>query len=44
VSFKGADGTTQTQQCYVAQSDQVCEIEIKPIDDQVIEQIIGGEK
>jgi serine/threonine-protein kinase len=44
VSFKGADGTTKTQQCYVDQSEQVCEIEIKPIDNQAIEQIIGGEK
>jgi serine/threonine-protein kinase len=44
VNFKGADGTTRTQQCTVAQSDQVCEIEIKPIDDQAIERIIGGER
>ncbi len=44
VNFKGADGTAQMQQCNVAQSDQVCEIEMKPIDDHAIEEIIGGAK
>ena len=44
VSFKGADGSTQSQQCDVAQSAQVCSIELKPIDDTAIEEIIGGAK
>ncbi len=44
VGFKGPDGTTQTQQCEVAQSAQVCGIELKPIDDTAIEEIIGGAK
>jgi serine/threonine-protein kinase len=44
VSFKGSDGSTQSQQCDVAQSPQVCNIELKPIDDTAIEKIIGGAK
>jgi len=44
VGFKGPDGTTQTQQCEVAQSAQVCSIELKPIDDTAIEEIVGGAK
>ena len=44
VAFKGPDGTTQTRQCDVAQSAQVCSIELKPIDDTAIEVIIGGAK
>ena len=44
VTFKGADGSAQSQQCDVAQSAQVCNIELKPIDDKAIEEIIGGAK
>jgi serine/threonine-protein kinase len=44
VDFKGADGSTQSQQCDVEQSTQVCSVELKPIDDNAIEQIIGGAK
>jgi eukaryotic-like serine/threonine-protein kinase len=44
VSFKGPDGSTQNQECDVDQSAQVCSIELKPIDDNAIEQIVGGAK
>jgi serine/threonine-protein kinase len=44
VSFKGPDGNTQSQQCDVAQTAQVCGIELKPIDDSAIDQIVGGTK
>jgi serine/threonine-protein kinase len=44
VSFKGPDGNTQSQQCDVAQTAQVCSIELKPIDDSAIDQIVGGTK
>jgi serine/threonine-protein kinase len=44
VTFKGADGTTKQQQCSAAQSVQVCSIELKPVDDNTIDQIIGGAK
>jgi eukaryotic-like serine/threonine-protein kinase len=44
VDFKGSDGSTQSQQCNVEQSAQVCSAELKPIDDNAIEQIIGGAK
>jgi serine/threonine-protein kinase len=44
VTFKGADGATKQQQCIAAQSVQVCSIELKPIDDNTIDQIIGGAK
>ena len=44
VSFKGPDGSTQSQQCDVARSAQVCNIELMPIDDTAIEKIIGGAK
>ena len=44
VSFKGPDGSTQSQQCDVGQSPQVCNIELKPIDTTAIEKIIGGAK
>jgi serine/threonine-protein kinase len=44
VGFKGPDGTTRTQQCDVAQTAQVCDIEFKPIDDTAIQEIIGGAK
>jgi eukaryotic-like serine/threonine-protein kinase len=44
VTFKGADGATQTQPCDVADSAPACTIEIKPIDDATIEQLVGGSK
>jgi hypothetical protein len=44
VQVKGADGATLTQPCVVDQSAQVCSIELKPIDDQAIEEIVGGAK
>jgi hypothetical protein len=44
VGFKGPDGASRTQQCDVAQTAQVCSIEFKPIDDTVIQDIIGGAK
>jgi serine/threonine-protein kinase len=44
VNFKGADGSTQRQPCDVAQFEQVCSIELKPIDDETINEIIGGAK
>jgi serine/threonine-protein kinase len=44
VNFKGSDGTTQKQQCEVTQPEQVCSIELKPIDDHAIDEIIGGAK
>jgi serine/threonine-protein kinase len=44
VTFKGADGQARTQQCQVAETAQICGIEISPVDDPAIEQIIGGAK
>ena len=44
VEFKGPDGSTQSQQCDVDQSAQVCSVDMKPIDDHAIEQIVGGAK
>jgi len=44
VDFKGSDGSTTKQQCDVDQSGQVCSVELKPIDDNAIEQIVGGAK
>jgi serine/threonine-protein kinase len=44
VDFKGPDGSTQSQPCDVDQSAQVCSVEMKPIDDNAIEQIVGGSK
>jgi serine/threonine-protein kinase len=44
VTLKGADGTTQQQQCSAAQSAQICFIQLKPIDDTAIDQIVGGAK
>ncbi len=44
VSFKGADGSAQSQQCDVSQSAQVCSMELKPIDDKALEEIMGGAK
>jgi hypothetical protein len=44
VDFKGADGNIQRQQCDVAQSVQICNVELKTIDDRAIEEIVGGAK
>jgi serine/threonine-protein kinase len=44
VGFRGPDGNTQQQQCDVAQSAQICTIELKPIDDSAIDQIVGATK
>ena len=44
VEFKGPDGSTQSQPCDVDQSAQVCSVDMKPIDDSAIEQIVGGAK
>jgi serine/threonine-protein kinase len=44
VSFKGSDGSTQSQQCDAAQTATLCHVELKPIDDPAIEEIIGGAK
>jgi serine/threonine-protein kinase len=44
VTFKGPDGATRQQQCSAAQSAQICSIELKPIDDNAIDQIVGGAK
>jgi serine/threonine-protein kinase len=44
VTFKAADGSTQNQSCEVTQTPQVCTVELKPIDDNTIEQIVGGTK
>ncbi|MGD0788244.1 MAG: protein kinase [Terracidiphilus sp.] len=44
VTFKGADGSTQSRYCDVGIIEQVCSIELKPIDDQAIDQIVGGAK
>jgi eukaryotic-like serine/threonine-protein kinase len=44
VVFKGPDGSTQSQQCTVDSTPQICSIEMKPIDDSAIDGIIGGAK
>jgi serine/threonine-protein kinase len=44
VSFRGTDGSTLNQQCDVAQTAQLCTIELKAIDDNAIEEIVGGTK
>jgi len=44
VVLRGPDGATQSRQCDVAQSIQVCTAVLKPIDDNAIEEIIGGAK
>ncbi len=44
VAFKGVDGATKQQQCSAAQLVQICSIEFKPIDDNAIDQIVGGAK
>jgi serine/threonine-protein kinase len=42
VDFRGPDGNIQTKQCDVNQSLDICSIELKPIDDNAINKIIGG--
>ena len=44
VQVKGADGAALTQPCVVDQSGQFCSFELKPIDAQAIEEIVGGAK
>ena len=44
VSFKGSDGVTQGLQCEVAQTAQVCNMVMKAIDHDAMDQIIGGAK
>ena len=44
VSFKGADGSTQAEQCEAAQTAQVCNMVMKAIDHDAIDEIIGGAK
>jgi hypothetical protein len=44
VSFKGADGVTQGEQCEAAQTVQVCNMVMKAIDRDAIDEIIGGAK
>jgi eukaryotic-like serine/threonine-protein kinase len=44
VSFKGADGSTQAEQCEAAQTAQVCNMVMKAIDHDSMEEIIGGAK
>jgi serine/threonine protein kinase/predicted negative regulator of RcsB-dependent stress response len=44
VSFKGADGTTQGLQCEAAQTAQVCNMVMKAVDRDSIDEIIGGSK
>ena len=44
VTFKGPDGNTQSQQCEVDSTPQICSVEMKPIDDSAIDEIIGGAK
>jgi serine/threonine-protein kinase len=44
VSFKGADGATQGLQCEAAQTAQVCNMVMKAIDHEAIDEIVGGAK
>jgi eukaryotic-like serine/threonine-protein kinase len=44
VMIKGADGNTQTQPCDAAQAAQICTVTMQPIDDNTIDQIVGGAK
>jgi eukaryotic-like serine/threonine-protein kinase len=44
VSFKGADGATQGLQCEAAQTAQVCNMVMKAVDHDAMEEIIGGAK
>ncbi len=44
VTFKASDGTTQGEQCEAAQTAQICNMVMKAIDHDSMEQIIGGAK
>jgi serine/threonine-protein kinase len=44
VTFKGADGSTQSQHCDLLIIERICSIELKPIDDHAIDEIVGGAK
>ena len=44
VVVKGVDGNTQSQSCNASQTPQVCNIPLQPIDDNAIDQILGGAK
>jgi serine/threonine-protein kinase len=44
VVFRGPNGNTQSQQCAVDSTPQICSIEMKPIDDSALDGIIGGAK
>jgi hypothetical protein len=44
VVVKGADGSTQSQSCNASQTPQVCNVSLQPIDDNAIDQILGGAK
>ena len=44
VFLKGPDGNTQAQPCSAAQTPQVCTIQLQPIDDKAIDEIVGGAK
>jgi serine/threonine protein kinase len=44
VVVKGADGNAQKQTCEASTNPQVCVVPLKPVDDNAIDQIIGGAK
>jgi serine/threonine-protein kinase len=44
VDLKGSDGSVQRQQCDADATAAVCSIELKPIDDKAIKQIVAGAK
>ena len=44
VVVKGADGKTQMQTCEASTSPQVCVVPLQAVDDNAIDQIIGGAK
>jgi len=44
VVIKGADGNSQNQSCEAAATPQACSITLQPIDDNAIDQIVGGAK
>jgi serine/threonine-protein kinase len=44
VAFKGPDGATQNQQCDVTSTIQLCNVEMKAIDDNTLDEIVGAPK
>jgi eukaryotic-like serine/threonine-protein kinase len=44
VVIKGADGSSQNQSCEAAVTPQACSVTLQPIDDNAIDQIVGGAK